>query len=228
VGSETYIVSANEGDSREYEGIPGFVDETRVSKLMLDPAVFPDADELQEDENLGRLKVTIERGDFNDDGYYEALYSYGARSFSIWNAAGELVWDSGDTIEQVTAALLPDDFNSTDDENGSFDDRSDDKGPEPEGVVVGKVSGRSYAFVGLERVGGIMVFDITDPTAPTYVTYANTRDFSGDPESATAGDLAPEGLAFVKADDSATGNPLLIVGYEMSGTTSIFEITLAD
>jgi hypothetical protein len=104
-----------------------------------------------------------------------------------------LVADTVDTIEQETVLALPGDFNSTNDENGSFDNRSDDKGPEPEGVAVGKVRGNHYAFVGLERVGGIMIFDVTDPANPRFVNYISNRDFSGDAEAGTAGDLGPRG-----------------------------------
>ena len=127
--------------------------------------------------------------------------------------------NSGEDVEDCS------DFNSTNDENQSFDNRSDDKGPEPEGVVVGKVKGRYYAFVGLERVGGIMVFDVTQPENTRYVDYINNRDFSvEDVEEEDAGDLGPEGLVFIKADDSPTGVPLLVVGNEVSGSTTIYEV----
>ena len=94
----------------------------------------------------------------------------------------ELVFDSSDQFEQITASMLPEDFNSDNDENASFDSRSDDKGPEPEGVVTGVINGHTFAFIGLERIGGIMVYDVTTPAAPKFVQYINTRDFSGDPE----------------------------------------------
>ncbi|MEM9173085.1 MAG: hypothetical protein AAGA84_10310 [Pseudomonadota bacterium] len=86
---------------------------------------------------------------------------------------------------------MPEQFNSNNDDNDSFDSRSDDKGPEPEGITWGKVRGKRLAFIGLERVGGIMVYDITNPTAPTFATYVNNRNFSEDAESAAAGDLGP-------------------------------------
>jgi len=139
--------------------------------------------------------------------------------------SGAQVYDSGDTIEVQTALARPDDFNSTNDENDSFDDRSDDKGPEPEGVVVGKLRGRQYAFVGLERIGGVMVFDVTDPYATSYVSYVNNRDFSvEDVENEDAGDLGPEGLVFIKPEDSPIGEPLLVVGNEVSGSTTIYRV----
>jgi hypothetical protein len=223
----TYIVTANEGDSRDYDG---YSEEARVKDLVLDPAAFPDAAGLQADENLGRLNITTTLGDSDGDGDYDELYSYGARSFSIRDARGRLVYDSGDDFERITAEALPDDFNSNNDENDSFDARSDDKGPEPEGVTVGRIGGHHYAFIGLERVGGIMVYDVTNPYRVSFVDYIDNRDFSVDaqlPDDSTnplVGDLGPEGLAFIAAKDSPSGKPLLAVGNEVSGTTSVYEI----
>lgn len=222
---DTFLVTANEGDSRDFAG---FSEEERVKGLLLDPVAFPNASALQDEAALGRLKVTAANGDTDGDGDFDQLFSFGARSFSIWTASGVLVFDSADDFEQITAREFPDDFNSTNDENNSFDDRSDDKGPEPEGVVLGEISGRTFAFIGLERIGGIMVYDITDPADVSFVQYINTRDFSGEPVLGTAGDLGPEGLAFVREEDSPIGKPLLVVGHEVSGTTTIFEINRID
>ncbi len=221
VNGDAYLITANEGDAREYGT---YTEEARVKDLTLDPTAFPDAAWLQDEANLGRLKITTTLGDTDNDGDYDELYNYGARSFSIWDADGNQVFDSGSFIGDTTAALLPDNFNSDDEENGSFDDRSDDKGAEPEGLAVGKIHGTPYLFLGLERVGGIMVFDISDPTEPEYQTYINTRDFDGDPELFTAGDMSPEGLKFIKGDNSPTGSPMLAVGFEVSGTTVLFDI----
>jgi hypothetical protein len=211
---ETFLVTANEGDSRPAE-------ETRVGSETLDPSVFPNAPLLQLDANLGRLRITNLRGDTDDDGDFDELYAFGGRSFSIWSASGQLVFDSGDAFERITAAAIPAIFNS----NGSpatFDTRSDDKGSEPEGVTLGKVFGRTYAFIGLERTGGIMVVDVTNPFAPVFVRYVNNQTF-GLPVAEA--DISPEGLLFVKAEDSPTGKPLLIVSHEISGTVTIYEIT---
>lgn len=226
----TYIVTANEGDSRDYGG---YSEEARVKDLQLDPAVFPDAQSLQADENLGRLMVTTANGDADGDGYFEEIYSFGSRSFSIRDAFGRLVYDSGDEFERITAELLPDDFNSNNDENGSFDSRSDDKGPEPEGVTLGEIEDHTYAFIGLERIGGVMVYDVTNPYKPQFVDYVNYRDFSVDaqlPDGSSnplAGDLGPEGLTFIAAKQSPSGRPLLVVGNEISGTTTLYEIEVA-
>jgi Ca2+-binding RTX toxin-like protein len=220
VNGETYIVTANEGDARDYDT---FSEEVRVADLTLDPDAFPNADELQAEAALGRLTVTNTLGDPDGDGDFDQLFSFGARSFSIWDSAGNLVFDSGDDFERITAELLPDNFNSDNDENDSFDSRSDAKGPEPEGVVTGVVDGRTYAFIGLERIGGIMVYDVTDPVSPSFVQYINTRDFEGNAEAGTAGDLGPEGLVFIAAEDSPTGRPLLAVANEVSGSTTLYD-----
>ena len=218
---DDYLVTANEGDARDYDE---FAEEERVKDLTLDETAFPDADDLQEDEAIGRLTVTTVNGDTDDDGDYDELYTLGARSFSIFTTDGTLVFDSEDDFEQITALLYPDDFNATNDENGTFDNRSDNKGPEPEGLTIGTIKGRTYAFIGLERIGGIMVYDITDPYDPSFVEYVNNRDFSGDAEDGTAGDLGPEGLHFVDKASSPTDSPLLIVTNEISGTTTVYEI----
>lgn len=153
VDGKVYIASANEGDARDYDG---FSEEDRIGDVTLDTSAFPMAD-IQDNENLGRLKLTLSQGDTDDDGDFDKIYTYGARSFSIWDESMSLVFDSGDDFEQRTASLIPDLFNSNNDSNDSFDNRSDDKGPEPEAITVGELYGTPYAFIGLERVGGIMV-----------------------------------------------------------------------
>lgn len=220
VGGVMYLITANEGDSRDYEDV--FSEEGEPQELPLDPTAFPNADELIPEDVIGKLEVSTVSGDADGDGDYDALYAFGARSFSIWGADGTLVFDSGDQLEQITAEMYPDDFNSTNDENGSFEDRSDNAGPEPEGVTIGLIGDHLYAFVGLERIGGVVVFDITDPTSPSFVTYVNTRDFSGDAEAGTGGDLGPEGIVFVPAGNSPTGEAMLIVSNEVSGSIVLF------
>lgn len=215
---KTYWVTANEGDTRDGE-------EIRISDAELDPAAFPDAESLQSDEELGRLTVSAVDGDTDGDGDIDQLYTFGGRSFTIWNDEGERVFDSGDQFERITAKELgTTGFNTNNDASDSFDDRSDNKGPEPEGVAIGEIDGRSYAFIGLERVGGVMVYDVTDADDAQIVQYVNTRDFAGSAEDGTAGDLGPEGLAFIAAGDSPTGEALLAVTNEVSGTTRLFGI----
>ncbi|MEM6327109.1 MAG: choice-of-anchor I family protein [Bacteroidota bacterium] len=221
---QTYLAVANEGDARDYDF---FQEEERIKDLTLDPTAFPDAATLQQDENLGRLDVTTTLGDPDGDGDYDALYAYGARSFSIHDATGARIYDSDGEIERVIAdlaasgAISAEAFNSTNDENGSFDSRSDAKGPEPEGVVVGEIDGRLYAFVGLERISAIAVYDVTDPANATYVQLLLNRNFEAD-DIEKAGDLGPEGLVFVPASASPNGQPMLIVSNEVSGTVTLW------
>jgi len=147
------------------------------------------------------------------------LYSFGGRSFSIWDADLNRVFDSGDDFEQRTTSLPNVNFNASND-NNTFDARSPNKGPEPEGVVVASFGSKTFAFIGLERVGGVMVYDVSTPTAPAFVTYLNTR-------TGATGDRGPEGLLLIDAKDSPNGKPLLIVGNEISGTTAVFQINLS-
>ena len=222
VKGKTYLVLANEGDTRDYP--PGFSEESRAGALALDAAAFaaqgyPDVsagpDGLRNNANLGRLIVTNVNGakELDADPEFERLYVPGGRSFSIRRADGSLLYDSGDEFERLTSELLPDLFNSQGTAD-TFDTRSDNKGPEPEDVAVGKVAGRTYAFIGLERIGGVMVYDISDPTAPKFATYVNTAPT----------DLSPEGVRFIKKKDSPNGKPLLVVSHEVSNTITIFEI----
>src|SRR5690606_3347725 len=175
-----------------------------------------------------------------------ALHSYGDGCLTISVADGDRGCDYGAFCQQFLAGqtdyecLLGEDrsipcleyFNSGHDEANGFDSRSDAKGPEPEGIALGRIGEQTFAFIGLERMGGIMVFDITDPSQPLFQDYLNTRNnWVDEPEELAAagrldeaGDLGPEGLAFVSAEDSPSGEPLLIVGNEVSGTTAIFQI----
>ncbi|TWU27908.1 choice-of-anchor I family protein [Novipirellula artificiosorum] len=217
-GGQTYFVTANEGDSRDF-------DESRIGSLTLDPTAFPDAAFLQDNENLGRLKVSNIDGDIDGDGDFDELYSYGSRSFTIWNTDGEVVFDSGNQFETITADLIPFGFNATNDENEA-DNRSDDKGPEPEAVTIGQFGDRTLAFIGLERVGGIMIYDVTDPSLSSFVGYLNNRDFNIEPSDdlAGAGDLGVEDLEYIPSDQSPNGQALIVASNEVSGTVSIFAL----
>ena len=237
----TYLVLANEGDARDWEG---YSEEARLKKFgTKDIAPICEGyaglsaeqlEALQSDEQLGRLNMTTAFGLNEKQGCYDDLYNFGGRSFSIYTTDGTRVFDSGADFEEITARILPEYFNSNHTET-SLDTRSDDKGPEPEGITVGTLNGRTYAFVGFERLGGVMVYDITDPKHAKYQAYINNRDFSVDMESlegeqaladglSTAGDLGAEGLAFIPAADSPNGEALLAVGNEVSGTTSLFQV----
>lgn len=225
-------MTANEGDARDYDG---YSEESRVSALTL-AADFPSLADYSGD-GLGRLNVTTALGDDDGDGDYERLFAYGARSFSIWDGNGQLVWDSGSQLERIAAALYGDSFNSNHLEGLSGDNRSDDKGIEPEALAVGQVGERTYAFIGAERMSNIYIYDITNPFAPTLAEVVMNRDLDADyaiddetspagveGDYATAGDLGPEGMVLVPAAHSPTGNALLLVGNEVSGTTTVYAI----
>ncbi|QGU04980.1 choice-of-anchor I family protein [Corynebacterium comes] len=233
-GGATYIVTANEGDARDWDG---YSEESRLKGLgrngvaPICEGYVDDIAELQKDENAGRLNITLAEGLNGDGTCYEQIYSYGGRGFSIFDHTGNLVFNSDDSFEKILAEAVPEYFNSNHSES-NLEGRSDDKGPEPEGVALGEIDGRTYAFIGLERIGGVMVYDISDPSAATFVTYVNNRDFSVSMEDEAdqaaalpkAGDLGPEGLVFIPATDSPNGKNLLVVGNEVSGTTTIFRI----
>ena len=222
---DTYLVTANEGEARA--DWPGFRDDVRFSTLNLDSNAFPNAAELKLTNNLGRLTVSRIDGDTDGDGDLDEVYTYGGRSFTIWSAStGEVVFDSGDQLEQITAAVFPLNFNASHG-NNTRDNRSPAKGPEPEGLALGKVAGRTLAFVGLERMGGIAVYDISNPAAPVLEDYVNTRTLASPFNFATAGDLGPEGVIFISADDSPNGKPLLAVAHEISGSVVIYQINKA-
>jgi len=208
---QTYYITANEGDSRDYTG---FSEEVRVgaASYVLDPTTFPNAATLKQNANLGRLTVSNASGDTDGDGDFDQIQAFGARSFSIWDANGNQVFDSGDQFEQITASRVPTLFNS-DGTVASFDSRSDNRGPEPEGVTVGVINNRTYAFIGLERTGDVIVYEVTNPNNPTFVQYINIPE-----------DLAVEGLTFISAADSPTGRPLLVTTNEVSRNVAVFEV----
>ena len=235
-GGTDYLVTANEGDSREWGD---FVDAARVKDLGEDGLApvcetSPLKDKLG-DEDLGRLNVITDLG-LNEAGdCYEELVAFGARSFSVWTTDGKLVADSADEFERLTAEAVPDFFNSNHSES-NLEGRSDDKGPEPEALTIGEVGETTYAFVGFERIGGIAAFDLSNPGDPKFATYFNNRDFYfsvegeikdvSDPAAllSSAGDLGPEGITFLSADESPSGEAALVVGNEVSGTTSLYSV----
>lgn len=187
VNGQVFLVTANEGDTRN--------EDERMSKAILDSSVSLIAD--------GRLKISTIDGDTDNDGDIDEPHGFGSRSFSIWDDQGNQVWDSGDALEKLVL------------EEGTFvEGRSDNKGPEPEGVVLGEVDGKTLAFIGLERSGGVAIYDVTDPKSPEFMDYL-----------ANALDVGPEGLTFVSAVDSADGIAFLLVSNEVSGTTTRFNIS---
>ncbi len=192
-----YFITANEGDAREYGD---YADVKRLSKLTLDPIAFPDAATLQAEGNMGRLNIITTMGDTNNDGKYDELFAFGGRSFTIWNGdSGSLVFDSKNDLDKHS-----NDFGTYD--NG----RSDDKGSEPESVVVAKMGNKTILFVGLERTDTVVIYDITNPSAPQYLQSIKTGD-------------APEGLLYIPASKSPTKRSLIVVSSEGDGTIKIFQ-----
>ncbi len=221
VAGAEYLLVANEGDTREYAG---YNEVGTGASITLDPNTFPNRTWLKANSRLGRLNVIKDQGDLDGDGDIDEINAVGGRSLTVRNADGSLLWDSADLFEQITAVVYPTFFNVSNNSNTGFDARSRSKGPEPEGVTVGAVNGQTYAFVVLERIGGIMAFGLANPAQPTFEQYVNSRVFSGSPAAGTAGDLGPEGVHFVSAEESPTGVALLLVANEVSGTVSVYSV----
>jgi 2',3'-cyclic-nucleotide 2'-phosphodiesterase/3'-nucleotidase/5'-nucleotidase len=240
VNGQSYYITANEGDDRGDAAGDPRGDAVRL-KDIAEVVSFgrnglvasSELAGLDDKSKLGRLKISTIDG-IDSAGKLEHLHAFGGRSFSILDAGGNRLWDSGDALEQITANSYPEYFNTStsqnregDSDRPDSDNRSDKKGPEPEAVIVARVFGRHYAFIGLEHIGGVVIFDVSEPTAPTFVGYSNNRDFSVSNarlQQGGAGDLGPESLLFIAADDSPTGKPLLVVANEVSGSTTIFQI----
>ena len=200
VNGVTYLATANEGDAREWGDYSGITKTT-----------------------IGGTKVeTLDNSEW-DGVDADKTYVLGGRSFSIFRASDmELIYDSGDMIEQAVADSEYSDYFNCSNDNVTLDARSKKKGPEPETVIVRTVGDGLYAFVGLERVGGIATFDITDFIDGTVklTNYTSTRDYS----QAMAGDVAPEGMDFAYASEYTGGKDLLFVANENSGTVAIFAV----
>lgn len=204
---QTYYITANEGDDRDDFMTPGETIRVGNNSYNLDDTTFPNEVDLKTNARLSRLNVSNSpglRGDTDNDGDIDRILMYGARSFSILDASGTLVYDSGDMLEMIVSSQFPSSFDDT---------RSDNKGPEPEGVTVASFGGQTYAFVGLERSNMVLVFDVTNPLSPSYVT--NIQN---------AGDISPEGMTFIAADQSPNGRALLLVANEVSNTLTVHQL----
>lgn len=218
VNGVNYLVTANEGDEKEYDGF-----EERVAfgsnNYELDAAAFPHASILKQNHNLGRFRVTNLHGDLNNDGKFEKIRSVGSRSFSIFNAdTKEIVFDSGDDFEMYTSAHYPDIFNSDHEENAPKG-RSRSKGPEPEGVTIAQLGEETFAFIALERTGGVMAYNVTNPAQPVFADYKNARS-----TSSYGGDNGAETLVYISPTDSPTEKAYLVIANEVSGTLTIYEV----
>lgn len=206
IGGKTYLLTANEGDSRadwtgldnEYENVTSPTGNVTLEK-----------------------KVVWFNANLWDGLDSDKAYVFGGRSFSVYEATDNglvLVYDSGSEFEEITAQKLPDYFNTSNDKN-SIDNRSGKKGPEPESVVAGVIGNKTFAFIALERIGGIMVYDITDPANTKFANYINSREF----DEVIKGDVSPEGLCFIPASSSKTGKAMLLAACEVSGTLAAYQ-----
>ncbi|MBI1306354.1 MAG: DUF839 domain-containing protein [Bacteroidetes bacterium] len=206
IGGKDYLLTANEGDSRDYDG---YSEEARVKDLTLDPTAFPNASTIQAEDALGRLKTTTSMGDTDGDGDFDVIYSYGGRSFSIWDTDGNQIFDSKNQLETMLATMFAGNYPA---------DRDDDKGAEPESVTVGVIGSKTFAFIGCERSAGVFVYDITDPAKAHYVTYYNKN----------GNDRSPEGLIFISRTKSDDGEAYLISTNEViddyHGSVSAYRI----
>ena len=243
VEGTTYLVTANEGDAREWgdEDQGTFYLSEDERDFGEEGVTSPTGAITAENSGLEGKVVFFKTEDF--DGLDpEKDYVFGGRSFTVFQATEnglEEVFTSGDDFEALTAQYVPEYFNASND-NAVLDDRSGKKGPEAESVTVGTVDGKTYAFVALERTGGVMAYDVTDPAAITFVNYVNTRDFGTTVEGSeeyedgeldkwvTGGDVAPEGLLFLDAASSPNGEPLLLAACEVSGTVAVYQLGSED
>ncbi|MPT32494.1 MAG: T9SS type A sorting domain-containing protein [Chryseobacterium sp.] len=221
IGNTNYLVTANEGDEKD---LGGFSERTTVGAngYVLNPANFPNASILKASHNLGRFRVTNVNGNTDSNTDFEEINALGARSFSIFNADTKaIVYDSGDQFERYIAENHPLIFNADNEANGAKS-RSRAKGPEPEGVTLGTIAGQTFAFITLERTGGVMVYNVTDPNNVTFTDYKHSRM-----TSAYGGDNGPEGVTYIAPENSATGKGYVVIANEISGTLSMYEIALS-
>jgi len=193
-----FLFTANEGDAREYDGYSEIL---RISSkdVKLDPTAFPDATNIKQEANLGRLNITTSLGDKDGDGDLDELYSFGSRSFSVWNGnTGAQIFDSKNELDKACVTA-----------NVYDDGRSDDKSVEPEGVTIGKVGNKKVAFIGMERADAVAVYDVTVPSKPVFLQLLKCGD-------------APEGVLFIAAKDSPTKKSLLLVSSEGDGVIKVY------
>lgn len=212
VSEATYFVTVNEGDGRGDAGDQPDGDEARVGDIADGEVTGVALDPSLSVAGLERLVVSTIDGDTDGDGDIDVLHSFGGRGFTIFDAEGEVVFDSGSQFERILAELAPERFN--DDEGTSDENRSDAKGPEPEAVTIGRIDGQTYAFIGLERDSGVMIYNVTDPAEATFVDYISGFDF---------GNISPETIAFISASETQSGRPAIAVAHEISGTIAVYE-----
>jgi hypothetical protein len=230
IGGQTYLATANEGDAREWGT---FIEEVRAGAATypIDATLLNLYPSLKTNAQLGRLNVVNNLGDLDGDGVFDEIYTLGGRGFTLWNADGNLIWDSGNEFETRTAAYYPSNFNAGHTTN-SMDDRSDNKGPEPEAIASTVINDSTYVMVGNERIGGVFMYNVSNVTSPSYSDYFNARNFTVTPnlanvDNGTVGDLGPEVVCHIPSTASPNNTDLLLVGNEISGTMSIMQLKTA-
>lgn len=197
VGNTDFLITANEGDAREYDG---FEEESRVEDLTLDETAFPNWEDLQKKGNLGRYTATTISGDLDGDGDFDEIHGFGGRSFTIWNGNGALINDYN--------SLEMDLLNTN---SSLYDDgRSDNKGVEPEAVEIGTSGGRTYLFVGMERADAVGVYELRGVGSIEFIQLLEVGD-------------APEGVLFIPAEESPNGRATLVVSSEGDGKVKVFQ-----
>ena len=228
INSSDWLVTANEGDNRGFEltkvrpgGPPG--------SIGIDPLLVAEINNFDPTFNCSTLTAACpiitasfhkQLSDTDGDGDADRLVMFGARSLSILDANGALVFDSGAALEQALADPengLEDLFNADNILNAATDARSGERGSEPEGLTFGTIGGTPYVFMGLERSGQVAIFDLSDPTDARLVQFINNRTLAG-------GDLGPEGLDFIGPDKTPNGETWLVVANEISGTSTLYRL----
>ncbi|MFT7109426.1 MAG: hypothetical protein ACI843_001087 [Psychrobacter glaciei] len=274
INGNDYVISANEGDGREYiyettqeicdatnghtwdgddysvggddensvsydselDDCISYTDEGRGKDLVVDAAhplmnesVYGDGI-ITNKNAIGRIKVLMDSETISADGN---VPTFGARSFSIWNENGDVIFDSGSQLSELANSTSH--FNVSNDTQKN-DNRSDDKGVEPEAMEIAVIEGSTIAFIGLERQGGVAVYDVSIPEAPVFLDYLNNRDFTADVctvvdedgecdnniYNPAAGDLGPESIEYF----SRNNQHFIAVGNEVSGTTTVLELNI--
>jgi hypothetical protein len=237
---DDYAVGGDDENSDEYankvDDCISYTDEGRGKDLNVDPlhplmdaSVYGDKI-ITNKKALGRIKVLMDNPNI---GASESVPTFGARSFSIWNEQGVQVFDSGSLLSNI--ANDSENFNASNDSQKS-DDRSDDKGVEPEAIEVAVINGSTLGFVGLERQGGVAAYDLSNPSAPVFLDYINNRNFTENVctvvdeggecanknYNPAAGDLGPESIEYFYRNNQH----YIAVGNEVSGTTTVFKLNV--
>jgi 2',3'-cyclic-nucleotide 2'-phosphodiesterase/3'-nucleotidase/5'-nucleotidase len=220
--SHDFLVTANEGDPRDYFDFHEVVRIGDLATMGIDIDLANPARNLIANELLGQLEISRFAGDSDGDDDLDRFVCLGTRSFAIWEIVDDslkLIFDSGSDFEQTITQLASERFNADSTADSQPDVRSPIRGPEPENIALFELSGKRIVAIGLERAGGAMLYDISRPHEPVFLDYLPPHESGG------LMDLAPEGLLAIPAVHSPNGKPLLILCNEGSGTMTAYELT---